>query len=81
MKKVVTHLRHKNDTSGNPRRLWVVKGLNDGSLIAVYEDCYTGRPEDIKGPGYYDHGSHEITYSEYKYMRQVSKHLGVYHEG
>lgn len=65
--KVYQHVRTKNDTNGNPRRLYVEYDLSSrqAKVVGVWEEGYSDRPRHLNGavelltvnvePKYYRH--------------------------
>ncbi len=48
--KIVQHLRAKNDTNGNPRRIWALYDVESVNRVSsqYYDEGYRGKPEECR---------------------------------
>lgn len=72
---IIQQLKAPNNNNGNPRRLWM-EWANDGNLLSVYEEGYTGKPGHIGQVT--DLGSIEITAKTYNAIKADAKKRGIF---
>ena len=75
IKFILQQQRHKNDSSGNPRRLWVFHTVEDGRPVRVVDEGYGGRPKT--GPETLEISPVDVTPSEYQATRRYAKDQGI----
>jgi hypothetical protein len=77
---VYVKLSTKSDSSGNPRRLYIVKEIDTeaphfgGTRKAIISENYNGNQEVMERfPGTVEIGSYDVPYAEYKRWMDVKK--------
>src|SRR5690606_29397691 len=74
----------ENTVHGNPRRLYVVREVKDGTpysnLVAVIEEGYRGRARlDELYPGAIELDSYNVPVKEYRRYKNLGKDAGIYY--
>jgi len=78
MKSYVLHLCAKNDSNGNPRRLWIKIDIKTGETVLIADEGYRGQPDEMVGSRIYYGLTIEITPAEYRARVAWAKKQGIY---